>query len=64
MEQANALVAAYCAKDKRRIFLDIWKVMLDAKGEPRSEFFVTDMLHMNPAGYALWTPMLAPLLKP
>jgi lysophospholipase L1-like esterase len=64
MEQANALVAGYCAKDKRRTFLDIWKVMLDAKGEPRSEFFVTDMLHMNPAGYALWTPMLAPLLKP
>ncbi len=63
MEQTNALIAAYCAKDKRRAFLDVWKPMLDAKGEPRSEFFVTDLLHMNPAGYALWTPLLAPLLK-
>ncbi len=64
MEHANALIAALCAKDKRRAFLDIWKPMLDAKGEPRSELFVTDLLHMNPAGYQLWTPLLAPLLKP
>jgi lysophospholipase L1-like esterase len=63
MEQANALIAAYCAKDKRRAFLDVWKPMLDAKGEPRSELFVTDMLHMNPAGYEIWTPLLRPLLK-
>ncbi len=64
MQQTNALIAAYCAKDKRSAFLDVWRTMLDAKGEPRTELFVTDMLHMNPAGYALWTPLLRPLLKP
>lgn len=64
MERANALVAAFCAKDKRRAFVDVWKPMLDAKGEPRPEFFVSDMLHMNPLGYAVWTPLVAPLLKP
>ncbi len=63
-EQANALIAAYCAKDKRRAFADIWKPMLDAQGRPRPELFVKDMLHMNEAGYAIWTPIVAPLLNP
>jgi lysophospholipase L1-like esterase len=62
-EQANALVAAYCAKDKRRAFVDTWKPMLDADGQPRPELFVADMLHMKPAGYAIWTPLVAPHLK-
>jgi lysophospholipase L1-like esterase len=63
-EKANALIAAYCAKDKRRGFVDVWKPMLDAKGEPRPELFVADMLHINAAGYAIWTPLVAPHLKP
>jgi lysophospholipase L1-like esterase len=64
MEQANALIAAQCAQDKRRVFVDVWKPMLDAKGEPRPELFQPDMLHMKPEGYAIWTPLVAPTLKP
>lgn len=62
-EKANALIAAECARDKRLRFVDIWKPMLDAKGEPRRELFVADMLHLNAAGYAVWTPLVAPHLK-
>ena len=62
--RANTLIAAECAKDKRLAFADIYAPMLDAKGEPRPELFVKDMLHMNPAGYAVWKPVVAPLLKP
>jgi lysophospholipase L1-like esterase len=61
--RANALIAADCAKDPRLAFADIYTPMLDAKGEPRPELFVKDMLHMNEAGYAVWTPVVAPLLK-
>jgi lysophospholipase L1-like esterase len=60
---ANALIAAECRKDKRLAFADIYTPMLDAKGEPRPELFVQDMLHMNEAGYAVWKPVVAPLLK-
>jgi lysophospholipase L1-like esterase len=61
--RTNALIAAECAKDKRRFaFADIYPPMLDAKGQPRPELFVKDMLHMNPAGYAIWTPIVAPLI--
>ena len=63
MVRANALIAAECARDKRLAFADIYTPMLNAKGEPRPELFVKDMLHMNEAGYAVWKPVVAPLLK-
>jgi lysophospholipase L1-like esterase len=63
-ERANALIAAGCAKDPKRLrFVDIWKPMLDAKGQPRPELFVADMLHMNAEGYKIWTPLVAAELK-
>jgi lysophospholipase L1-like esterase len=62
-ERANALIAAECARNPRLRFVDIWKPMLDANGEPRRELFVADMLHLNEAGYTVWTPLVAPHLK-
>jgi lysophospholipase L1-like esterase len=62
-ERTNALIAAECAKDARLRFVDIWKPMLNEKGEPRPELFVKDMLHINEAGYAIWTPLVAAALK-
>lgn len=61
--RANGLVAAECARDPRLAFADIYTPMLNAQGEPRPELFVKDMLHINEAGYAVWTPVVAPLLK-
>ena len=43
-------------------FVDISGVMLDAQGRPRPELFREDGLHMKPAGYALWTAALRPVL--
>lgn len=62
--KANALIAADCAMDKQRLaFVDVWQPMLGADGLPRPELYVADQLHMTPAGYAVWTPLVAPLLK-
>lgn len=63
MVRANTLISAACAKDKRLTFVDVFPRMLDAQGQPRPELFVKDMLHMNQAGYAIWTPLVAPWLK-
>jgi len=64
MERANALIAAECAKDPRRLtFLDVYHSLLGPDGQPRPELFRPDMLHMQPAGYAIWTPLLAAKLK-
>jgi len=61
--RTNALVAAECRRDPRLAFADIYTPMLTAAGEMRPELFVKDMLHLNEAGYALWTPIVARYLK-
>jgi lysophospholipase L1-like esterase len=63
VHQTNALIAAACAKDEKRlVFLDIAPLMLGADGKPDPELFVKDGLHMSPAGYKKWSDALRPLL--
>ncbi len=64
MLRANELVAADCAAHGYCTFVDVTAPMLDPAGNPRPELFLADQLHMKPAGYALWTKILTPLLKP
>jgi lysophospholipase L1-like esterase len=61
---ANRLIAADCATDPRCTFVDVSTPLLDANGNPRPELYREDQLHMLPAGYAIWTKVLAPYLKP
>jgi lysophospholipase L1-like esterase len=60
--EANALISAACASDPLCTFVDVVPAMLDATGKPREELFVADRLHMNAAGYAIWTRILTPYL--
>jgi lysophospholipase L1-like esterase len=41
-------------------YVDVLSPMLDQSGRPRSEFFLEDGLHLNPAGYHLWGRLLEP----
>jgi lysophospholipase L1-like esterase len=60
----NKLIAADCATDPRCTFVDVATPLLDAKGGYRPELFHADQLHLQPAGYAIWTKILTPYLKP
>jgi lysophospholipase L1-like esterase len=62
--RTNALIAAACAKDPLCRFVDVATPLLDAAGRTRPELFVEDQLHLRPAGYAIWTKILNPLLRP
>jgi lysophospholipase L1-like esterase len=62
MVRANQLIAADCAQHDNCTFVDVTTPMLDDSGNPRPELFASDLLHMLPAGYAIWTKVLAPLL--
>jgi lysophospholipase L1-like esterase len=62
-KKANELIAAFCNKDERLIYLDVVKPMLGDDGKPRPELFTKDDLHMNEKGYALWASLLKPYLK-
>ncbi len=59
---ANRLVAMDCLSDPLCRYVDVATPMLDSTGHPRSELFREDQLHLLPAGYAIWTAVLAPYL--
>jgi lysophospholipase L1-like esterase len=63
VRQANRLIEACTKRTPNMAFIDIFPHMLDASGQPRPELFVEDRLHMNAAGYAIWTKIVAPFLK-
>jgi lysophospholipase L1-like esterase len=63
IKSANAMVKAYCAKEKHLAFMDIEQQMLGTDGKPNPDLLVADGLHMTPAGYRIWTAALKPLLK-
>jgi len=39
-------------------YVDVYSAMLDPAGKPRTEFYLEDGLHLNHAGYHLWSRML------
>ncbi len=61
--EANGLVKGFVATDKLLSYVDVATPMLGPDGQPRPELFGPDGLHMNRAGYELWTTILTPLLK-
>lgn len=39
-------------------YVDVWNIMLDENGNPKEHVFLEDKLHMNEAGYDLWTAVI------
>ena len=59
MNEANELIRAYSGSDPRLGYVDISRPMLGSDGRPMPQLFVQDGLHMTPAGYDIWTPLVA-----
>ena len=64
MREVNARIRDWLQPDPRLEFVDVFTPMLDEAGAPRAELFADDRLHLNAAGYALWTRILRPRLAP
>jgi lysophospholipase L1-like esterase len=62
MKRLNALIAAYCGQHGLD-FINVFPLMLGSDGLPKPDIFVSDRLHMNPQGYALWRGAVAPFLR-
>ena len=61
-QDCNRLIAKNCSKDGRLNFVDVSSVMLGKNGNPLTDIWLKDNLHMNTAGYSHWTKLLQPLL--
>jgi lysophospholipase L1-like esterase len=58
MKAANALVKEFAATDPRITVVDTATPLLGADGQPRPDLYLDDGLHLNAAGYAVWTALL------
>ena len=36
-------------------YVSVWEALLDSNGSPRPELYIEDELHLNEAGYKLWS---------
>ncbi len=50
----NQLLKAYCDQAEQVTYLDTWKALTDAQGNPRPELYQQDQLHLNSDGYLIW----------
>lgn len=58
--KTNRLIQDDLAARPNYYFINVFDAMLDKEGKPQSKLFMDDGLHMSPAGYELWTQLLAP----
>lgn len=58
--EANLLIRAEIEARPRGYYVDVFSSMLDETGKPKTEYFLADGLHMNHAGYLLWSSLLEP----
>jgi lysophospholipase L1-like esterase len=64
VRRANALIEAFTKQNPNLLFVDVFSAMLGPDGQPRTDIFVKDGLHMNAAGYEIWRNALMPHLPP
>jgi len=60
--ETNLRISSVCEADPTLHFVDTASPLLDDRGQPDMQWFDEDELHLNPAGYALWTERIKPLV--
>jgi len=60
----NKLISNMADVDDLLTFIDIWDSMLTPDGERIPELFIEDGLHINAAGYEIWTRLVREKLDP
>ncbi len=63
MTEVNERIRALAEDDERLVFVDLAGPMLLEDGTPSPSLFVSDGLHLNAAGYDLWSDILRPILS-
>jgi lysophospholipase L1-like esterase len=62
MREGNQLIKDFLATQKNAVFIDVHQKMFNTLGEPFPEIFLSDSLHMNAKGYAIWKKEIQPYL--
>jgi lysophospholipase L1-like esterase len=62
MQEANAKIAAMISKMKRTNYINTYDAMFNTDGKIMTDIFLSDNLHMNAKGYAIWAKIMEPYL--
>jgi lysophospholipase L1-like esterase len=62
VKEANRLIRDYIGQDKNLELIDVVPAMLGPDGKPNPDIYVSDRLHMNAKGYAIWQSIVGPYL--
>ena len=62
-DDVNQRISRFLARKSNAQFVDIRPTMLGPNGQPISDLFRSDSLHMNEKGYQRWAPVLRPYLR-
>jgi len=63
VREYNSLASDYTKGIRNVEFADVFTPMLTPDGKFRDELYVSDRLHMTPAGYAIWSDILVPMVR-
>ncbi len=64
IQEVNAALQQACEADPKLHFVATAGAYLDAGGEPHADYFKTDKLHQNEAGYHVWSGLIKAALHP
>jgi lysophospholipase L1-like esterase len=62
VQQLNQTMRGYCASSLECTYIDVATALLDAKGQLVPAYYASDRVHLSPAGYAVWTGVIRPVL--
>jgi lysophospholipase L1-like esterase len=63
MIEANRQIENFIKEENKIEFIDVFHGMLDKDGNPKTDIFLEDQLHMNAKGYSAWIKAIKPFLK-
>jgi len=58
IKEAGILIEEVCNKNKNTYYIKTESAFLNESGIPKDELFVSDKLHLNENGYAIWTEII------
>jgi len=61
--ETNRLIKQFLRKKSKTKFINVHDAMLNADGSVKEEIFISDKLHMNAKGYAIWQTIMKRFLK-
>jgi hypothetical protein len=63
IRKSGELIRSYCDRNPDLHYFATYDVFMNQEGKPDPGYFREDMLHLNQAGYALWTETLLKALE-